>query len=71
MILLCLDTSGPVAGVAIMENGTWAPSAAKTMLKLLEEAKNLTFAENAVSIRSVLSTESEAALNALAKELAE
>ena len=57
--------------VAIMENGTWAPSAAKTMLKLLEEAKNLTYAENTVSIRSVLSAESEAALDALARELAE
>ena len=57
--------------VAIMENGTWAPSAAKTMLKMLEEAKNLTYAQNTVSIRSVLSAESEAALDALVKELAE
>lgn len=55
--------------IAIVENGTWAPSAAKTMLKLLEGGKNLTFAENTVTIRSALNSESEQALDALAREL--
>jgi len=55
--------------IALVENGTWAPTAAKTMMKLLEGGKNLTFAENMVTIRSALSAQSEAALDALAKEL--
>ena len=55
--------------IAIVENGTWAASAAKTMLKLLEGGKNLTFAENTVTIRSALNSESEQALDALAREL--
>ena len=55
--------------VAIVENGTWAPTAGKTMLKLLEGAKNLTYAENTVTIRSTLNAQSEAALDALAREL--
>ena len=55
--------------VAIVENGTWAPTAGKTMLKLLEGAKNLTYAENTVTIRSALNAQSEAALDALAREL--
>ena len=55
--------------IALVENGTWAPTAAKTMMKLLEGGKNLTFAENMVTIRSALNAQSEAALDALAKEL--
>ena len=55
--------------VAIVENGTWALTAGKTMLKLLEGAKNLTYAENTVTIRSALNAQSEAALDALAREL--
>ena len=55
--------------VALMENGTWAPSAAKTMLKLLENSKNLTMAETTVSIRSELDDQSREKLSALAEEL--
>ena len=55
--------------IALVENGTWAPTAAKTMMKLLEGGKNLTFAENMVTIRSALNAQSEAALDTLAKEL--
>ena len=55
--------------VALMENGTWAPSAAKTMLKLLENSKNLTMAETTVSIRSELDDQSREKLAALAEEL--
>ena len=56
--------------VGLMENGTWTPTAAKTMLKMLENSKNLTFAENTVKILSALSDESRAQIEALAKELA-
>ncbi len=55
--------------VAFMENGSWAPLAAKVMRAKLEESKNLIFAENVVSIKSALSDESKKSLNALAEEL--
>ena len=56
--------------VGLMENGSWAPTAAKVMQKMLESSKNLTFAENTVRIVSALSDESRAQIQALAKELA-
>ena len=56
--------------VGLMENGTWTPTAAKTMRKMLESSKNLTFTENTVKILSALSDESRAQIDALAKELA-
>ena len=56
--------------VAFMENGTWAPVAAKVMRKMLDGSKGLTFAENTVTIRSALSEESRAQIEALAEELA-
>ena len=55
--------------VAFMENGSWAPVAAKVMSKMLEGSKNLTFAENNVKIFSALSDESRAQIEALAEEL--
>ena len=55
--------------VAMMENGTWAPTAAKVMTKLLEGSKNLTFTQNNVKILSALSDESKAQIEALAQEL--
>ena len=56
--------------VGLMENGTWAPTAAKTMAKMLEGSKNLTFCENTVKILSALSDTSRAQIEALAAELA-
>ena len=56
--------------VGLMENGTWAPTAAKTMMKMLEGSKNLRFCENSVKILSALSDASRAQIEALAKELA-
>ena len=56
--------------VGLMENGTWTPTAAKTMVKMLEGSKNLTFAQNSVKILSALSDDSRAQIEALAKELA-
>ena len=55
--------------VALMENGTWSPTAAKTMAKLLEGGKNLAFAETTVTVRSALDDASRAAIDALAREL--
>lgn len=55
--------------VGLMENGSWAPLAAKTMKKMLSGCKNLTFAENVVHIKSALNEESTAQLEALADEL--
>lgn len=55
--------------VALIENGSWAPLAAKTMRKMLCDCKNLTFAENTVKIKSALNDESSAKLEALANEL--
>lgn len=55
--------------VALVENGSWAPMAAKTMKAMLEGCKNITFTENSVSIKSALNDESSARLEALAEEL--
>ena len=55
--------------VGLMENGSWAPVAAKTMKKMLEGSKNITWTDNNVRILSALSAESEAQIEALAEEL--
>ena len=57
--------------VAFIENGTWAPTAAKNMKAMLEKCKNLTFAETTVTIKSALTTENILQLNKLAAELAD
>ena len=55
--------------VVFMENGSWAPAAARKMKQLLQDCGNLTFAEPTVTIRSALNAESFARLEALAAEL--
>ena len=55
--------------VAFIENGSWAPMANKVMKELFSKSKNLTFAENNVTIRSALNEESLNALEALSEEL--
>lgn len=55
--------------VAFMENGTWAPTAAKVMASMLERSKNLTFANTTVRILSALNDSSKAQIEALAEEL--
>ena len=55
--------------VAFMENGSWAPTAAKTMAKMLEGSKDLTLAEPTVKIHSALSADSLALLDALVEAL--
>ena len=55
--------------VAFIENGSWAPLAAKVMRGMLEGSKDITYAENTVKILSALSEESRTQLDALADEL--
>ena len=55
--------------VGLIENGSWAPTAAKGMKALLEGSKNLTFLEPVVRINSALNEESRAQLEALADAL--
>ena len=55
--------------IGLIENGSWAPTAAKTMLKMFEGSKNLTFTDTTVTIKSSVNTENEAQIAALAEEL--
>lgn len=55
--------------VAFIENGSWAPLAAKVMKGMFENSKNLTYADTTVKIMSALNEESSAQLDSLAKEL--
>lgn len=55
--------------VAFIENGTWAPTAAKVMQKMLENSKNLKYAENSVRIMSALNEENLTQIERLAEEL--
>ena len=56
--------------VGLIENGSWAPMAAKVMKGLFEKSKGIAFCENTVTITSALNAASEAKLAALADELA-
>lgn len=55
--------------VGLIENGSWAPVAAKVIRGMLEKSKNLIFTDTTVKILSALNEESTAQLNALADEL--
>ena len=55
--------------IALIENGSWAPLAAKTMRKMLEGCVNLNFTENTVRIMSALNDESREQIEKLANEL--
>lgn len=55
--------------IAFMENGSWAPLAAKTMKGMLENSKNLTFAKTTVQLLSALNEESRQQIEALSDEL--
>ena len=55
--------------VAFVENGSWAPVAARVMARMLENSKNLTYTENNVKIFSALNAENEKQIEALAEEL--
>lgn len=55
--------------VAFIENGSWAPIAAKVMAGMFEKSKNLTVLDNTVKITSALNSESTAQLEALAEAI--
>ena len=55
--------------VALIENGSWAPTAAKGMKGMLEGCKDLSFAETSVKINSALDDASRQQVEALAEEL--
>ncbi len=55
--------------VALLENGTWAPSAARTMRSILDEMKNLTICEPVVTIRSTMKEADKEAMKELAEAI--
>lgn len=57
--------------VGIVENGSWAPMAAKVMKGMLEKSKNITFAETSVTILSAMKEQDRQEIRKLAEELAE
>lgn len=56
--------------VALMENGTWAPTTAKQMREKLAELKNMTILDTQITIKSAMAPEQEGQLEALADALA-
>lgn len=55
--------------VALMENGSWSPLAAKTMKEMFAKSKDITFTDTTVKIMSALDDESKEQIEALAEEL--
>lgn len=55
--------------VGMIENGAWAPMAAKVMKKMLETSKNLTYTDTTVTIKCALNDASRAQIDTLADEL--
>lgn len=55
--------------VGMIENGAWAPMAAKVMKKMLETSKNLTYTDTTVTVKCALNDASCAQIDALADEL--
>ncbi len=55
--------------VGLIENGSWAPMAAKVMRKMLEGSKNLTFTDTTVKIFSAMNEKNVAEIDALVEEL--
>lgn len=56
--------------VAFMENGTWAPAAGRIMAAAFEKSKNITFAQEKVTIKSAINQDTKASIRRLAEELA-
>ena len=55
--------------IGLMENGSWAPVAARIMKGMFEKSKDITFTENSVKILSAMNADSRAQIEALAEEL--
>lgn len=56
--------------VAFMENGTWAPAAARIMAAAFEKSKNIAFAQEKVTIKSAMNQDTKVSIRRLAEELA-
>lgn len=57
--------------VALVENGTWGPMAAKIMNNMLSGCKNITFADTVVTIKSAMKENTKETISKLVKELCE
>lgn len=57
--------------IGLMENGSWMPVAAKTMKKMFESSKEITFTDTVVTIHSAVKSENTDRIKALAKEICE
>jgi flavorubredoxin len=55
--------------IGIIENGSWAPNAAKTIKKLFEGAKDITFTDTTVTIHSAVKNDTIEQIKNLAKEI--
>lgn len=55
--------------IGIIENGSWAPTAAKVIKGMFEKSKDIRFTDTTVTLKSALNSASEAQIEALAKEL--
>lgn len=55
--------------IALIENGSWAPMAAKCMKEIISELKNITLIENIVTIKTKMTEENKEEMNQLAKSL--
>ena len=64
-----LERSYQKRTIAFIDNGSWAPMAAKTMQGMFEKSKEITFAENTVTLLSAMKPENKLQLEALAEEL--
>ena len=57
--------------VGLIENGSWAPFAARTMRGMLENCKNLDFCQSVVRVHGAITAENQEQIRALAKEVCE
>lgn len=55
--------------IGIIENGTWAPSAAKTMKSIIGEMKNITIIEPEITIKTTMSAENQSEFEILAENI--
>ena len=55
--------------IGIIENGSWAPTAAKVIKAMFEKSKNITWTDTTVTIKSAVKAENIAQIEALAEEL--
>ena len=55
--------------LGFIENGTWAPAAAKTMKAIFEKSKNINYIDTTVTLRSAMTEENAEAIERMAEEL--